>query len=244
MAQIVETILSDRRISLGAEEYYRQCNFGANWGKIRIGIRFAINGRSDIVDPAYIQLGLGVDANSYWSSDRPTGAICCRFGGSVSNHPNITFNAVQANNSYYQFASTEVSAFWKDASGVVNTAGDRLGSGGVYYAVANSATATPHEFFATFTRAGNGYGLNDVWYPQATVGAVQTGKTVAQFQADMINETAVQPAITNVSRVQSGFGPYAFGSGITFPPVSYISVLWTKSTPTLEIANLEVCKFY
>jgi hypothetical protein len=249
MAQIVETVLLDRRISLGNEEYLRQLTCGSNWGKIRIGVRFAINGRANIPAGAgnagplgltcFLQLGLGADSTSYFSADRPTQYCGLRFGGSSDNNPAVTFNAVQLNNSYYTWPNTEASPVSKDSTGVV-TMGARLTTGGTVCAAANGNSSNEHELIATFGRAGGTYTVIDVLCP-VTAGAVQAGKTFAQFQSDMVNESAASTVLSNVTRTAAN--SVLFPTTIT-AQLGWVSVYWSRSTPTIEISHIMVTKFF
>lgn len=252
MAFITETIAFDRRLQLGNEEFYRPVQMGGNWTKARIGIRFAINGWADMtgsnaapfltLDKSFLQLGWGTDANSYFLNDRPTQFLGARIGGSGDNNASPKFNAVQEGTSYYSITSGDFTTIIKNNSGL--TQGSRAGmvTGGAVLMAANSPLTTEHELMMTWQRTGSNYVLVDIICP-VTAANVQAGKTATQFINDMDNENGTVVAYTNVGRSANNFPYFNLQQDFNFP-LNYVSVYWSKATPTIEISHIAVTRFF
>lgn len=51
MAFIVQEFVGDNSVQLAAEDLVRQMPWGTNWGKIRVGVRFAVNATTSLGNP-------------------------------------------------------------------------------------------------------------------------------------------------------------------------------------------------
>lgn len=227
MAHINETIAFDRRLVLGNEAYVRRMSFGANWSLLRIGVRFAFNGRSTIpLGLSYI--GVCSDPDSTLHHDRVPGAC---LAVSLRGTYDWTYNARNSDNSYYTSISNGQSAYMKTGSTLSETA---FSWGGSTSGVAAN-TMTPHYWIITIYKTGPRFELRDQIMPTGAQIAVG-GKSVHQFHMDMDNENGVN--LVNSTRVG-----LATLFGTTHTPLPYVIVGHPKSTPTMEITHISVVKF-
>lgn len=229
MAHITETISGDRRIQLGNEGYLRKMHFGANWTKLRIGIRFSINGRSTIVAPS-ITLGVCADANSGYYEDRSNGFIGV-YNGVIGNYNYVHSQAVT---SYYTWSSNNMTGTIYKTNDTVSTTNTTWG-----LAMCFSATATPpNVLMVTILKINSAYYLVDEIGPTFTT--VQAGQGLHSFYKAMEDE-AGSTISASLSRIANAAPGNLIGS--TNVPMPYVYVGWNKSTPTLEITHIAVTKF-
>lgn len=229
MAHIVETIVADRRLQLGNEAYCRLMRIGANWLRIRIGVRFSINGRSDIPNCS-LSIGVAVDQNSTPAADRSNG--CCGFHYIASGASNATFNAAQLNNSFYNLLQNGIYAFNK-LDNVTTYTAMALSNNTPYI---GATPCQPGALFGTLQRAGSVIQPVDSLY-LSTPAKAQAGLTVTQFYQAMESETAsAVPALTRSTHSQTAM--------TTSAPFPYVFVRWAHSVPTLEITHIAVTRFF
>jgi hypothetical protein len=227
MAYIVETIAADRRIQLGNESYVRKMSIGPYWQKIRIGIRFSINGRADI-NGGTLDAGFCVDSESHSGSDRSNGC----FGNYASALGSIGYNAQQLNTSYYSLGLNGVYTFNMLNNVRTNTSMSLVNQ--VAYVPATPAPAGMVAY--TWLRTGTSIAVVDTLYHQSGAGAV-AGLSTSQFYQYMENENGV--GMTNVFRATHS--QVSMTTGSLFP---YAFVRWSHSTPTIEITHIAVTRFY
>lgn len=226
MAYIVETIVADRRIQLGNEAYVRKMAIGPYWTKIRLGVRLAVNGRSDISN-AVLDLGFCVDPGSHSGADRSNGC----FGCFTSNQASVGYNSVQANSSYYNFGQNSVYAFNK----LNNVRTEVAMSLGNQLIILPANPAGPGMFACTWTRTGTVISVTDTFFH---IGSQVPGSvTASQFYQYMENDAG--SGMTGVTRITNG--QTAMTTGLSFP---YAFVKWSHSTPTIEITHIAVTRFY
>jgi len=230
MASIVETISGDRALQLGNEEFVRKMEIGNNWNKLRLGMRVLVNGTGNIVAPR-LQMGVcSGDTNTFAST------TCTGYAGASLNP---------------------------------RSAGNMTYSAGVYTygqaAIVNCALSVK-KLVNTVTEVAFGT-LDDGFLPSATLG------TVALYFVDIVRFSAssytvnwsrcslaqAQIATTfytllragedeNLSTTFSTTYTIKTVTGITvtgLPSVmDTLSIYWNKSTPTVEISDISVIRFY
>jgi len=236
MAHITETIAFDRRLQLGNEQYIRRMSIGGSWSKLRIGVRFSFNGRSNLPTTGFLGaatglvIGVGVDATSGYFQDRSGGF----FGASLGSGVTGTFYPSQANSSYYDIGTGNSTQIVSRFDATVLTQGWNFGSALQYI---SASSAQPHEFMVTMTKNNNIYGIADMFAPTNPT-SVQAGKTPLAFMSDMDNE--IGTGLVNLTRSSNALN-YATLTHALFP---YLVVGWNHSTPTVEITHIAVTRFY
>lgn len=229
MAFITETIVFDRRLQLGNESYVRRMGFGASWSRIRIGIRFAINGRSNIFVP-YLILGVCADPGSVPTNDRSNGTMGAMMQSTGGK--DFLYLARQANNSYY---NTQVNSFATYTKLDYTVGGATQSFIGAVGGGCSANTYEPNCFMIGLAKNNNIYTLTEGIQPTPAQAAAGT-KTAAQFLVDMDNETGTG---------FSGLSRSTYGAALltTHTPMPYVFVSWSKATPTIEITHIAVTRF-
>lgn len=230
MASIVENITGDKALQLGNEEFVRKMAIGNNWNKLRIGMRVLVNGTGDIANPR-LQLGVcSGDTNTFASTN------CTGYAG-ASLQPRVS------NNMTY--------------------------SGGVY--TYGQAAALPpclsiKKLVNTVTEA-NFSGTADGFLPSATLGTVAlcfvdivrasaSSYTVAWQRCSTSVMASLATSLYTLLRVgedEALSSSFSTTYTTTVTPVTVtglpsimdtVSIYWNKSTPTIEISDISIIRFY
>jgi len=232
MATIVETIAGDRTIQLGNEEYVRKMAIGNDWAKLRIAVRMFINGSAAITTP---KLRFGVCSGT---TDTFSSSNCVGFYG--AGWPNGTAFDLNYSAGVYSYSSG--SAVFCEAIKKVGNSVTRIdGSPGLQNAVAAVSLArTSVQFIDLFRSTTNAtsYGVR-YWNTNTTVKGADS-YALRRCTEDENNSTAFTQAYVTTS--MGGFGPY-YQSGL--PTVmDTLSISWTHSVPTIEIAEICIIRFF
>lgn len=231
MAAIVETVVGDRRIQLGNEEFVRKMKFGAAWGKIRIGVRFAVNTTGGTFTNAIFQIGVCSGTTNTFNNGNTTGYWGCHYGqnyGTSGYTYNTTYYAVTANGAaVYRTGNTTTSS--------------TLGWGG------DSALLLINPWhsiwYADFEKpaASGGFGNQGITAWWQSTGSTPSGISYDHPQYEMWrgmeSETAITGALNYNGKITTSYAG-------DFSVLDTLSILWNKTTPTIEISDIMVTRFY
>lgn len=231
MAYIIESISGDRAVQLGAEEFVRRMGFGNNWTKLRVGLRVMF----DTITPASgwkFHVGLCSGTTDTYSS-----ANCVGFYGAY--WPNLGNTPLYNVNNYFYYSSGAAVAFTASRK-IGNTITDISASSGLQAAF--GANATPGytmwcvDFFrSTGTSDGTNYGLRANYI---NIGTLKVSRDT--FLRVMEDESFNSSFSSQVQT--TGNGPY-YQNGLPLV-MDTVSVVWNRSTPTVQFADLCVIRFY
>lgn len=222
MGYIVEPIILQRAIQLGNEEFGRTMSIGTNWTKIRIGIRCAVNGVGGLIN-AGLALGVCQGTTNMYKSVTCTDFVGIHFGITPDNS---TFTFVLTSPAYYTQGSVSLPTITKVNGTLTNRSGQNTTS------YLGSAPGTTAVVGYVDILKGSSYTVTPYW--PNSVGNVQTNSTALQFITGM--ETDGTPS--NVAAYTAATYAYT-GAGL----FDTVNVSWSRSTPTLTIFNLAVCRF-
>ena len=223
MAFIVETISGDRRIQLGYEEFIRRMTIGTNWTKIRIGLRLALNGSSSLSSSAPFFLGVCQGANGFLSP-----VTTDYFGAKPGNTSAEGWTFTAGAPGSYNPVNAGYYVAKKTGSTITNT-GIVVPNSPFFV----SSPATNHsQFFLDITKGSPNY-TTAMWAPNSV--QVVTDVAVSAFLSNLENETA-PGTVTALGALSTN----AYSGAALFDSVS---VVWTRSTPTVEISDIAVCRF-
>lgn len=220
MAQIIERG-GERRLQLGGDEFIRGMAWGSAWNKIRIGLRMGFNGVSNFGDYVGGQ-GICQGAQGYSSPS------CISYAGELMN---VAYTYTPAAGPYFVASNGNHQTVFRNGTTVLaNTA-----SGSI---VSNVAWAPMNlsQFFVDIYRFGSLYHFD---YRVPVAADVVRTIPVYTFQRNMENEngtmlfcSSATNAVSTMERLLTG--QHNFDS---------VSILHTKTVPTLEIGSLEVIRF-
>lgn len=230
MAQIVETIIGDRRIQLGNEEMIRQMSFGSKWSKLRIIVRFSINGTANITAPEFV---VGVCCgltNGYKSSNTDFVFGLCIPGFHSSIQDNLNYNAGPP--AWYQSSdSIGYDVTWR--TGNTTTKNHPTG---VSSFVASTANNPPACLAVDIVRIGTVYSV-PAWYCPNSQAQVQAGNTQKQQFIGADSETGSPWSNMTQATLTSS-------NSVSDPHMcDCVTVFWSKASPTAEISDLQVVRF-
>jgi hypothetical protein len=226
MAYIVETIAGDKRIQLGNEDFVRPMGFGANWKKIRIAMRLAFNDSGSDITTAGFVVGVCQGTQYSYSS-----ANCIDFiGASIpggATPDTISLTRTTSTILYYTSpGNSSGMAVHKKVGAVITAVSYGLNVTGYFNAV---PTAYRSLYFVDIAKGSPNYAIN-TW-------------TQSQHQSDFSRDTYIS-MLDNESAptplASSAATPAYSGSGL----FDSVCIRWNKSTPTIEISDLTVVRFY
>jgi hypothetical protein len=236
MASIVENIIGDRALQLGSEEFVRKLSFGNNWNFLRIAARVQINGMADIAAPR-LQLGL-------CNGDQAT------FTSANCNYVGATLNV--DNNSRFRFASDlyfgGVPAITQGALAVkkiVNTTSEQIMGTTVAGYIAAASLGNPSLYFVdVFRVSASSYTVyfNRCTISQVTNAAANLTSTYAFLRCaedELLTSTFAASYITSYTAAIANVTLTGLSANM-----DTVSIYWNKSTPTVEISDLSVIRFY
>jgi hypothetical protein len=198
---------------------------GTLWTKIRIGMRVAINGSStaSILTNNLPHLLVGVcQGSNGFLTQNTTDYI----GGAT--WWNTAFTFVQASPTSYYTSTSLTNPVKKIGSTVTQVGG---GAATAYFT--NAVTVSRSQLFVDILKGSPNYTIT-MWAP-TSAGAVQTDISSSTFLANIENEAA--PGTTSAL----GAVTAAYSGASLFDTVS---VSWLRSTPTIEISDIAICRFY
>jgi hypothetical protein len=223
MAFIVEstTFPGDRRLQLGAEDFFRTLSFGTNWTKIRIGVRMSMN---DAYGNVLANLSVGVSQGSAACLNSPSiiDAIGLTHGGNIGEYSNNFTRSLNTTPCYRPGVSS--AAFNK--KGAINT----ITAGGGYTLNLSGAPAIAQTPWLVDIAKGTPSYTITVW----TLGAVTISNvTRATYLLQLENEsTPVNMSSSATTMTYSGSALF-----------DTVFIHWSKSTPTVELSDVSVVRF-
>lgn len=223
MAQIVETLVGDRKLLLGAEEYIRPTVIGDNWLSIRLLIRVSLVHTATIVNPANA-LGIGLSNGVSISS-----LASCEFAGVSLPRTAASMDYFAGPPAYFDYTDQQATRIY---GGAFNTTNGTSKNG---YISANSAYRTELAVdLARTTRPGTVFAIQG--YGPDTAAESQTDITWAA-------------SISTVERFSSIPGPGTFSTTWTAltwggtAALNHVHIWWTRSVPTLEISDIVLVRY-
>jgi hypothetical protein len=232
MAFIIEPSPGNRTVQLGAEELVRPMGFGNNWIKIRVGIRLMF----DTITPAVgwkFHIGICSGKTDTYSSPN-----CVGWYGAY--WPNLGFTpSYDAGGNYLYYSGGAAVAFTASRKiGAVVT--DISASSGVQASFGGNSsvgyTFWCCDFFrSTGTSDGTNYGVRPN-YTQYASTKISRDTFLRVMEDESFNSTFA----TGVQN--TGNGIYS-QNGLPLV-MDTVSIVWNRSTPTVEIADLGVMRFY
>ena len=236
MASIVENIIGDRALQLGSEEFVRKMAIGNNWNFLRIAARVQINGMATISAPR-LQLGL-------CDGDQAT------FASANCNYVGATLNV--DNNTRWRFASDAYSggvpAITQGALAVkkiVNTTTEAILGVSIEGYIAAASLGNPSLYFVdVFRVSASSYTVyfNRCIVSQVTNAAANLTSTYAFLRCaedELCSSTFATNYITSYTTIIASLTLTGMSANM-----DTVSIYWNKSTPTVEISDLSVIRFY
>jgi hypothetical protein len=229
MAYIVQNLLvPDTRLQLGCEEILRTMNFGIQWTKVRLGIRFFVQGGSAFNGGSLY--GGVCQGNKGYSAVDCTDVLAAWFGAS-SNMPSVgwiygtnTFTV----NSGVNFVR-KVGAVW--------TANQATGSYPVTLA-AQPATNVLNSVYWDFTKLSASTVQCSQWAPYSTSASVNM--TRYNHLASMENE--LSPGTFSSAYYQNTTPAMSVAGSSQLWDTVFVG--WGRTCPNVEIHDITVLRFY
>ncbi len=223
MAAIVESIVGDRRLQLGNEEFVRQMLIGRTWTKLRIGMNVAINGTAAFNNGA-LTVGVCQGFTNTFRSTNTTDYV----GVQVPQTPG-TWTYFGSPNYYFNAGA---SCLGLKRTGNTTTTGSNGNVNTSLWPPVVSGYRTP--CFIDIVRAAS---YTFTVYNSVSTSPLLWDETPGQFLSDAQNENA--PVWSGSSNV--GTGSVAYSGAAQH---DCVSINWNLSTPSIEISNLVVVRFY
>ena len=229
MASIVENIVGDRALQLGNEEFVRKMTVGNNWNFLRVGVRLRANGVADIATPRF-QIGLNNGDQNTFSSSNCAGYI----GAYLGDRPGPVWSTSGSYPFYYFIGSGGgVSSY--TTKKLVNTVTDlaRNATGGVIGGI----DTPPSLFLVDFLRASaSSYTVTTTYAIAANLISTSFYTLMRVMEDEKLTSTFSLLYITGQTT----------GSTLTGMPsnMDTVSLYWNKATPTVEVSDLCVIRFY
>lgn len=227
MATIVENISGDKALQLGNEEFVRKLGYGTNWTKLKIGCRMCVNGTGNVTTPRF-QLGLCVGDQYTFAS-----ASCIQYVGFPTNETGtMAYNGSDGfvygestNNPYV----TKVGATttYSIIGGVSNMYYPSGGSGrtGIVYVVFTKLTATSMDIEGMYL-SGTEYLLTPTTYDLLRI----------------LDDEASNTTFTN--NFVSQFNSRTISGMSNVVDLDTVSVYWSHNTPTVDVHDICVVRYY
>lgn len=230
MAYIVQNVsLADQRIQLGAEELIRGLDFGTNWGKVRIGMRVAVQANSSFTG---LDFAVGVcQGNKGYTATDTVDAVGARTGA-IANPMSVTwtYNA----NGYVSHNFVGPFVFRKVGSQIVSSTFG--GSYAAYMAAQPNVNTVRTGYYVDITKSAGAITVS-TWRPASAIPA-QTDCSRYAHLVNMETENAISVAGQGYNTdglVLSIGGSQAWDS---------LFVSWSRLMPVIEINDLTVLRYY
>jgi hypothetical protein len=223
MSFIVETITGDRRIQLASEEFVRPMSIGTNWAKLRIGLRCAVWYAGGNFSNVVFSAGVCQGQNGFVSTNT-VDYIGANFLASMLG----TFTQTVTSQPF-AYSTSGVTYFKKTGSSVLLT--NTAGASGPF--IGANPQAYHSQIFLDIAKGSPNYTFN--CWAFNSFAASQTDITRLAFLQALENETAP----TGLSNVGANI-TLAYSGNNLFDSVS---IYWNRSTPTLEISDIAICRF-
>lgn len=231
MASIVENITGDKALQLGNEEFVRKMTIGNNWNYLRIGYRVIVNGTANITAPRlYAGLNNG-DQNTFASS-------ACDGWIGMGPNPTLANNWIYNVGGYYAYGQGAAAPFGLYAKKLGSTTTEAIAGAQLNHYIA-AAGSGPSLLFVDILRTSSS--TYTIYFRSAGVtGAATTTTTFYDLLRSMEDEAAGNYATAFMSSTP------ATSLSVTGMPsnLDTVSLYWNKSTPTVEISDLSIVRFY
>jgi hypothetical protein len=224
MAFIVEQFVGDKGIQLGYEDVIRPFAFGTDWTRVRVGMRYALNGTQAIV-PTSVKVGFCV-GNQASISNIATSAIWVRSEGNASS---ITYGGTTPN--FFYDTTTAVTGFFYERVGA--TTSNLSNPSQSRSAFSANPTALRSIMMLDVTKNAGATTITANYYYLTNVQVV-TDWTRSAFIAAMANDGTPTGTTTwsqpiTVSRTQRDWNSMFVG--------------WTRITPAMCVYDMAVARY-
>jgi len=227
MATIVESVIGDRRISIGAESFARKMVWGGDWTKLRIIFRISSSDSGANVTNAGLMVGCSSGATNGYDSGSLAEFIGCYMGGGyLQPYEGVgwtrgTYSTVLA----YSLAGMRT----LHKAGSTVTLGTSNSANTGYATMASTGYVS--AMWLTITRqVGSFYMYAGGW-------DLASGTNVSMNNFNLAAENGSE-----------GFWNGTWGDGtLTYAGngvFDSLMIRWNKSNPTLELSNLRVMRYY
>ena len=231
MASIVETISGDRALQLGNEEFVRKMAIGNNWNKLRLGMRVLVNGTGDIVTPR-LQMGVCSGDTDTFASTNCTGYAGATLRG--RNSGNMTYSA-----GVYTYGQAAAVPFALSVKKLVNTVTE------------SNFVGTSDGFLPSATLGNAALCFVDIVRASSSSYTVSWARCSTSAMASLVTDFYTLLRTGEDENLSTTFSStYTVANTI---PISVtglpavmdtLSIYWNKSTPTVEISDISVIRFY
>lgn len=214
---------SDKRLQLASETIIRPLSFGTNWQRIRIGIRAAVNDSLSSIGSG--QLILGVMQGTYgWSDPACPDAFGSGMGGSYGGNT-YTRGRDSSGNMGYNMTTGQRTLLKQ-----YNT---------VYISSSNSSTGG-------FLPVANSGVLGSILVILEKQGATTLYSQACTTNPGNISRATFLTSVESESLTPTGFSSQA-NTSMTYSGSGLFDsafIFWRHSTPTIEIADWTVVRYY
>lgn len=219
----VTFILNEKRIQLGAETLVRPLSFGTNWRKLRIGFRCSL--ADTLADCNFTTLLVGVMQGGYgWPDPTVPDALAPIIGGTNLNTA-ATWSRLRdgSGNMCYRVISSTATV-WKQLNTVKVSATNGSGNG----FLPTTHTGLLGGVLANVENLGTSFSTTS-W--ASTVGNI----TRATLLTAMETETSPSGFTTQANTTIAYTGTAQFNHAFVF---------WNHSTPSMDITDFCVTRYY
>lgn len=227
MASIVETIAGDRRILLGVESFSRAINIGGNWNRVRILFRVSANDSGGSVSTVGLTAGLSSGATQGYESGNMVEFIGAQLGATYLGAYDVgSWGRGTWGSSGLVYYVTGIRAVYKAGSTV--TIGGTNGSTATY--VPMTSTGNIGALYCDIIRNSGYFEFYGGGYDNSTYGSI----SMDQFNLGCeITSTSLWNTFGNATLNYAGNGVF-----------DSLMLRWNKASPTLEISNIRVVRYY
>jgi hypothetical protein len=223
MASIAETIVGDRRLVLGNEEFVRQMSFGYRWTKLRIALRVSSNATGAVANVGFV---IGVcqgTSNTYFNANT-TDFVGVSLG--TGGPGTTTLGYAVGPPAYVNFSNGGLC--------YVKRTGSSTTSSGAYSNPVNITAAPATVRSSVYV---------DIVRGVPNMGMYLYGMAVAQAQLDTdsgtwLSGTEFETAVLPVYLIGSIAMPCS-GNGLW----DSVSISWNRAGSTMEISDLAVVRW-
>jgi len=218
----INYIPTEKRLQIGAETVVRALPFGTGWRKLRIGFRCSL--ADTLGDCVGTTLLVGVMQGAYgWPDLTVPDAVAPIIGGTNLDAAS-TWSRIRdgSGNMCYRVGNT--ATVWKQLNTVKISGTNGSGSGFIpltHTGLLGGVLATIENLGATFYT--NSYA--------STAGNISRATFLAAMENDASPAGFTTQANTTIAYTGSAQYTHAF-------------VFWNQSTPTMDIADFTVCRYY
>lgn len=225
MAAIVETLVGDKRLQLGVEEFVRPFAFGNNWNYIRVGVRMAVGGSATITN-AQLQIGVCSGTTATFNNANTTDYIGAHLGNGFGA-ATFTYNAGPP--AYYNISNQFILV--RRVGNTNTTTG--IGSNN-YFLSAVASGANRSLFMVDFLRLNSTSMTIKPWIAGSSTAAQTDAVPYILWRCA---ENEVNPFTAFVS-AGANFDTVACGSFY-----DTVSIYWNKASPTIEVSEIMVMRY-